>query len=416
MAQTSTFYRDPATGAFHSTGGDMSPVTAPTNPIEAGGRSLPMSGPGASGQPVAPAVPASDPYSVFNKELLNILKSAQGSARASREGLTASKERLENQSVNLSNPLSETPYSTLFQGMSPEASLAAQRSTQAAAEPGVQRIENMMSLNNANLADTTSLVDRLANYASAAQQAEQARAAAARAAYEADRNYQLAVDQFEEEKKGRQTSVVTGAGGQTMLIDTQTGEVIKNYGLANVPKEGETPLDASTIDNQFDTARSALAKAKELAFAAGRGKSWLEAQKQGLFGATDYTNLEAYANTLRTSILTLATDPAVKKFFGPQMSNADVQLMMAAGTSLNPELMTPSAFADELARYEELLNRLSAAKGVGGASGGGAPAASGRVQVISPNGVKGDIPAAQLSEALKSGYKLAPGGMSVIPK
>ena len=418
MAETSTYYRDlTGGGGFNSAGAPgMAPVVAPAaDPLNAGARTLPMSGPGASGAPVAPT-PGPDPYSIFNQELLKLLKGAQGSAATSRVGLTAAKEGLENTGVNLSNPLAVNPYQILFQGMTPEGSLAAQRGTQSAVEPGITRIENIMGINERQLTDTTSLIDRLANFASQAQQAQQTRDAAARAAYEADRNYQLTVDQFEEEKKGRKTSVITGAGGQSMLIDTETGEVIKNYGLASVPKEGEGTVDASTVSSQFDTARNALAKAKALAFAAGRGKSWLEAQKQGLFGATDYTNLEAYANTLRTSILTLATDPSVKKFFGPQMSNADVQLMMAAGTSLNPELMSPSAFNDELARYEELLNRLATAKGVASAAAPAGGTSNGRIQVISPNGTKGDIPAAQLNEALKSGYKLAPGGMSMIPK
>lgn len=128
---------------------------------------------------------------------------------------------------------------------------------------------------------------------------------------------------------------------------------------------------STTVQSQFNAARDALKSAKELADAAGRGRSWIEQQKQGLFGATEYTNLESYANTLRTNVLALATDPNVKKFFGPQMSNADVQLMTSAGTSLNPELQGPDAFKKELANLEALFTRLAKIKGVDFNSAGG---------------------------------------------
>lgn len=136
----------------------------------------------------------------------------------------------------------------------------------------------------------------------------------------------------------------------------------------------EGDMSGTTIQSQFSAAQEALKNARALSNAAGRGRSWLEQKKQGIFGATDYTNLEAYANTLRTNVLALATDPNVKKFFGPQMSNADVQLLTAAGTSLNPELQGPDAFGKELDNLEKLFTRLATAKGatfdISGGSGG----------------------------------------------
>ena len=85
-------------------------------------------------------------------------------------------------------------------------------------------------------------------------------------------------------------------------------------------------------------------------------------------GSTDYTNLVAQTNTLRTSILTLATDPSIKKFFGPQMSNADVTLMTSAGTTLNPELNDPAQMYDEIKRLQDLFARMQSALSTGGAS------------------------------------------------
>lgn len=96
---------------------------------------------------------------------------------------------------------------------------------------------------------------------------------------------------------------------------------------------------------------------KEIYGASGRSGSrkFLE----GLFvGATDYTALESKANTLKVNVLSLMTDPTIKKFFGPQMSNADVTLMTSAGTTLNPELQNPQAMYDETVRLEDLFNRM----------------------------------------------------------
>lgn len=133
-------------------------------------------------------------------------------------------------------------------------------------------------------------------------------------------------------------------------------------------KAAETAADSGpdAVKNQLATAQDALKNAKSLAHASGRGRSWWESTKQAVGGSTEYTNLEAYANTLRTSVLSLATDPGIKKFFGPQMSEGDVRLMTAAGTALNPELMSPEQFTAELTRLEGLFTKLSNAAAASG--------------------------------------------------
>lgn len=176
---TASYTRD-SSGTYQSTGStNMVPVqdngSVATNPIQlsAGGRSLPMEGTGATMATTTPTQQMTgntapgitqaptDPYTSFSTQLIDILKNAQRATQQSREALMASKEGLENASINLSNPLAETPYEDLFAGMSPEASLAAQKGTQAAAVPGVQRIENIMSLNQQNLTDTTALISAM---------------------------------------------------------------------------------------------------------------------------------------------------------------------------------------------------------------------------------------------------------------
>lgn len=75
-------------------------------------------------------------------------------------------------------------------------------------------------------------------------------------------------------------------------------------------------------------------------------------------GTTGEARLEAQVDTLRANMLTLATDPTIKEFFGPQMSDADVRLMTAAGTTLRPGDQTPEELKDEVQRIDDLINRM----------------------------------------------------------
>jgi len=89
------------------------------------------------------------------------------------------------------------------------------------------------------------------------------------------------------------------------------------------------------------------------------GRSGARKFTEGLFvGATDYTKLESLANTLKVNVLALMTDPTIKKFFGPQMSNADVTLMTSAGTTVNPELQDPESIKTEVTRLQDLFDRM----------------------------------------------------------
>lgn len=141
------------------------------------------------------------------------------------------------------------------------------------------------------------------------------------------------------------------ADGTTVQYNQKTGEI--------------KPLDAtgaastqsvSKSKDQIDLVLSSLDKADKLAKYSGQ--SSLVKNGIGFFtGPGNYGDLEALTNTLRTNVLTMATDPTIKKFFGPQMSNADVQLMTAAGTTLNPELQSPQAMRDEITRLKDFTYR-----------------------------------------------------------
>lgn len=78
-------------------------------------------------------------------------------------------------------------------------------------------------------------------------------------------------------------------------------------------------------------------------------------------GTNKQKRLEAQVDTLRANMLTLATDPSIKEFFGPQMSDADVRLMTAAGTSLRPGSQSDKELKEETERIDDLLNRMETA-------------------------------------------------------
>tara|TARA_R110000868_G_scaffold9504_1_gene47152 strand:- start:952 stop:2187 length:1236 start_codon:yes stop_codon:yes gene_type:complete len=118
--------------------------------------------------------------------------------------------------------------------------------------------------------------------------------------------------------------------------------------------------DPQQAKAKIDLVAGAIAEATRLSNASGNTGVMGKAGRF-LGGADDYTNLTAQTNTIRTNVLSLMTDPSIKKFFGPQMSDADVRLMTSAGTTLNPELQSPEALKSELTRLNDLIQRMATA-------------------------------------------------------
>jgi len=99
-------------------------------------------------------------------------------------------------------------------------------------------------------------------------------------------------------------------------------------------------------------------------------------------GSSGLDNLKVYADTLKSNMLTLAADPNIKDFFGPQMSNADVQQMMAVATRMQPDNQTPEQLLSETRRIEEFIGKYEAAvkaKQEGTSANFGIPGAFGAV-------------------------------------
>jgi hypothetical protein len=155
-----------------------------------------------------------------------------------------------------------------------------------------------------------------------------------------------------------------GEGQRRYTYNAKTGQYeLSAYNPKTFAPEKATDgtgLSPEQTKTQLGFLKTVADDALKVADAAGRsgmrraGEAWF-------VGSTDYTQLESLTNTLKTNLLTLNTDPTVKKFFGPQMSNADVKLMMAGGTTLDPELNTPEQIKAEIGRVKNLFDRIDAA-------------------------------------------------------
>lgn len=118
-----------------------------------------------------------------------------------------------------------------------------------------------------------------------------------------------------------------------------------------------TKSQANTQD-QAKFLLNTINEAVNLSSASGRSKARRGAESY-IVGATDYTNLESKVRTLKTNLLTLATDPNVKKFFGPQMTEADVRNMQAAATTLDTESQSPAELKAELERAQKIFQKFA---------------------------------------------------------
>lgn len=117
---------------------------------------------------------------------------------------------------------------------------------------------------------------------------------------------------------------------------------------------GQSPADQVTfLKNTVASAR---------ALSGGAGQSGVTRFLGNLLvGDTQRNRLQSQVETLKSNMLTLAADPNIKKFFGPQMSDNDVKAMQAAGTTLNVDNMSRADLESELDRLDSIFNKLNGA-------------------------------------------------------
>jgi LysM repeat protein len=177
--------------------------------------------------------------------------------------------------------------------------------------------------------------------------------------------------------KPPEAPTVKTINGQDMQWNSSTG---KWDAITGTTAPGTVDSTQKSID-QLTFLRSTAQQAMNLSGASGAsGISKIVGDT--LVGDTKFRQLEALTNTLKTNILTLATDPSIKKFFGPQMSNADVLLMTSAGTTLNPAANSPAQMKSEIQRLDNLFNRMLTAVKTGTTGSGNVITAPDGTQVI----------------------------------
>jgi hypothetical protein len=128
----------------------------------------------------------------------------------------------------------------------------------------------------------------------------------------------------------------------------------------------EAMAAASTVDGkavnpaeQANFLINTVNKAMSLSGAAG-ASGISKIAGSALVGDTDFNRLRNQVTTLKTNLLTLATDPNIKKYFGPQMTENDVRNMMAAASTLSAEDMSPADMVDELNRVKGIFSKFQA--------------------------------------------------------
>ena len=116
---------------------------------------------------------------------------------------------------------------------------------------------------------------------------------------------------------------------------------------------------------QISNLKSALDNVQKLKGAAG--PSAISRKLGDVFiGDSSFRQLEAYVDTVKSNLLTLVTDPNIKKFFGPQMSNRDVELMTSTASSLDAQRLSPEQIQAEVDKVNAFLLKYEAAKNSSG--------------------------------------------------
>lgn len=159
--------------------------------------------------------------------------------------------------------------------------------------------------------------------------------------------------------------------------DPATGQWVDVAGLGG----GTAAVaDAQKGLDQVRFLRSTITDAKDLVSATGPN-----AISRGLgnvfVGNTRVKQLQNKIDTLKTNLLTLNSDPNLRKFFGPQMTEKDTQLLMSAGSTLDAYDNSVADNEAELARYDTLLKKIESSL-----SGASATLSSPQEIITAPDG------------------------------
>lgn len=159
-------------------------------------------------------------------------------------------------------------------------------------------------------------------------------------------------------------STVKEINGSWFEWDPVTGEWVPFEGGAGASSDTDGRLNSisfarSSVENILGNAEKGL---DPLYKRSGRGRTAeFFASGFGLKRNTEFAQLRAYADTLRSNMLLMGGDPNIRDFFGPQMSERDVEMMMSQATALNVDGLEPTQLKTEVERIDNFLGKYEAA-------------------------------------------------------
>lgn len=182
-------------------------------------------------------------------------------------------------------------------------------------------------------------------------------------------DYSMSVaDKLELELKKAQINSANASAASSNRANRETGGKLLSVTeaqAAGVPY-GTTEGQLMLMGNQqkgpktdFNFLKQTAQKASDLS--GGAGNTWLNEAVANTFGISEKKRLGPLTDTLRVNVLTMSTDPNIKKFFGPQMTENDVRMMTGAGTTLDPNTQNTADYAAEAARIYDMVNRAQVA-------------------------------------------------------
>ena len=177
--------------------------------------------------------------------------------------------------------------------------------------------------------------------------------------------------------------------------NSQTGSWDTVSGVGGGQGSGQGFQDSGTTERKYTSLLNDIGVAKGLAEGGAVGAGWIERGLKKAFSSNpDFEQLQNISDTIKTNVLLMNTDPAIKKFFGPQMSERDVELMTGAGTTLDSNKQSKVEYVKDLQDAADLIVRARSAvrsgmqADVGNTAGLRAPVAERLGIITAPDGRK----------------------------
>jgi len=166
---------------------------------------------------------------------------------------------------------------------------------------------------------------------------------------------------MEQQQASIDSSRASADNSRDSIRSRQLGDALAQAEIDQIANAGNNPDEVANTLANFANLRNVTQSVIDLSSGASPNPTAEFMRRNIGSSSTKNTQLEGFVNTLQVNMLTLATDPGIRKFFGPQMSDADVRLMTSAGTNLRPDEQTPEQLSAEALRIDDWINRAETA-------------------------------------------------------